>query len=124
MKAITVLGTIALIMFVGAAATATAQETKSTDKSTQTLTGCLQRAGNGYEFSPQDGGTLKVNRNSVNLAPHIGQTLTITGVVTHPMHQTQEDNHGPDRSTEQGYITITHLQVVRESCQVDQTLQY
>src|SRR5579859_4107880 len=126
LKIVTVL--IALFMFAGAAGLATAQDTtKTTHKKTRTLTGCLQKAEDAkeYNLTTKDGGTWEVKSDSVKLAPHVGHTITITGVVSNAtLHGVKEDakseakEHGVDKdSTEHGHMTVTNAKMVSDSCQ-------
>jgi hypothetical protein len=116
------------LMFTGTVRLATAQDaTKTTHKKTRTLTGCLQKAEDAkeYNLTTKDGGTWEVKSDSVKLAPHVGHTMTITGVVSNAtMHGVKEDakseakEHGVDKdSTEHGHMTVTNAKMVSNSCQ-------
>src|ERR1700693_645308 len=116
------------LMFTGTASLATAQDaTRTTHKKTRTLTGCLQKAEDAkeYNLTTKDGGTWEVKSDSVKLAPHVGHTMTITGVVSNAtLHGVKEDakseakEHGVDKdSTEHGHMTVTNAKMVSNSCQ-------
>jgi hypothetical protein len=116
------------LIFMSTARLATAQDaTKTTHKKTRTLTGCLQKAEDPkeYNLTTKDGGTWEVKSDSVKLAPHVGHTMTITGVVSNAtLHGVKEDakseakEHGVDKdSTEHGHMTVTNVKMVSESCQ-------
>jgi hypothetical protein len=116
------------LMFTGTVRLATAQDaTKTTHKKTRTLTGCLQKAEDAkeYNLTTKDGGTWEVKSDSVKLAPHVGHTMTITGVVSNAtLHGAKEDakseakEHGVDKdSTEHGHMTVTNAKMVSSSCQ-------
>ena len=116
------------LMFAGTARLAPAQDaTKTTHKKTRTLTGCLQKAEDAkeYNLTTKDGGTWEVKSDSVKLAPHVGHTMTITGVVSNAtLHGAKEDakseakEHGLDKdSTEHGHMTVTNVKMVSSSCQ-------
>ena len=122
------MGALIFVMFTGAASLATAQDaTKTTHKKTRTLTGCLQKAGDAkeYNLTTKDGGTWEVKSDSVKLAPHVGHTMTVTGVVSNAtLHGAKEDvkseakEHGVDKdSTEHGHMTVTNVKMVSDSCQ-------
>ena len=122
------MGALIFVMFTGAASLATAQNTtKTTHKKTRTLTGCLQKAGDAkeYNLTTKDGGTWEVKSDSVKLAPHVGHTMTVTGVVSNAtLHGAKEDvkseakEHGVDKdSTEHGHMTVTNVKMVSDSCQ-------
>jgi hypothetical protein len=115
------------LMFTGTARLATAQDTtKTTHKKTRTLTGCLQKADDAkeYNLTTKEGGTWEVKSDSVKLAPHVGHTMTVTGVVSNAtLHGVKEDvkseakEHGVDKdSTEHGHMTVTNAKMVSDSC--------
>jgi hypothetical protein len=117
-----------LFLFGIAAGLATAQDTtKPTHKKTRTLMGCLQK-GEGtddYNLTAKDGGTWEIKSDSVKLGPHVGHTVTVTGVVSNATaHGLKEDTkdeareHGIGKtSTEHGHMTVTNLKMVSESCE-------
>jgi hypothetical protein len=124
-KAVTVLS--ALLLFTSLAGVATAQEdTKTTHKKTRTLTGCLQKSGDGdeYRLTARDGGTWEIKSDTVRLGEHVGHTVRITGVVSNAtLHGAKEDakdeakEHGVAKgSTEHGHMTVTNLSMVSEGC--------
>ena len=127
MKLKIVTGLIALFVFAGAAGLATAQDTtKTTNKKTRTLTGCLQKgeSANEYNLTAKDGGTWEIKSDSVKLDEHVGHTVKVTGVVPNAMaHGMKEDTkeemkeHGMDKSaTEHGHLTVTDLTMVGDTC--------
>lgn len=118
---------LALFMFAGATGLATAQDTKeTTHKKTRTLTGCLQKGDDAKEFNltTGKGGTWEIKSDSVDLVPHVGHTVKVTGVVSNAaMHGVKEDakaeakEHGIDKnSTEHGHLTVTDVKMVSDSC--------
>jgi hypothetical protein len=118
---------IALFIFAGATALATAQDTtKTTHKKTRTLTGCLQKgdSSNEYQLTTAKGGTWEIKSDTVKLGNHVGHTVTITGVLPNAtLHGVKEDakaeakEHGVDKdSTEHGHMTVTHLKMVSDGC--------
>jgi len=128
MKVKLAMATFIFLMFTGTARLATSQDaTKTTHKKTRTLTGCLQKAEDvkEYNLTTKDGGTWEVKSDSVKLAPHVGHTMTITGVVSNAsLHGVKEDakseakEHGVDKgSTEHGHMTVTNAKMVSDSCQ-------
>jgi hypothetical protein len=128
MKVKIAIGAFIFLMFTGTVRLATAQDaTKTTHKKTRTLTGCLQKAEDAkeYNLTTKDGGTWEVKSDSVKLAPHVGHTMTVTGVVSNAtLHGAKEDakseakEHGVDKdSTEHGHMTVTNVKMVSDSCQ-------
>jgi hypothetical protein len=103
-----------------------AMNNQSNNSNVRTITGCLQQGDNPKEFAltGQDGSTWEVRSDSVNLADHLGQMVSLTGAVSHAnMHGMKEDmkkeaqEHGMDKSaTEHGHMTATDVNVVSRSC--------
>lgn len=127
MKVKIMMAILALFMFAGATGLATAQDTKeTTHKKTRTLTGCLQKGDDAKEFNltTGKGGTWEIKSDSVDLVPHVGHTVKVTGVVSNAaMHGVKEDakaeakEHGIDKnSTEHGHLTVTDVKMVSDSC--------
>jgi len=123
----TMIASLALLLFAGAAGLATAQDaTKSTHKKARTLTGCLQKGDDSkeYKLTTAKGSTWEIKSDAVNLGEHVGHRVTITGVVSNAkMHGMKEDakteakEHGVDKhSAEHGHMTVTDLKMVSEAC--------
>ncbi len=100
---------------------------KSTHQKVRTLTGCLQKPEsdpNEYQLTTKAGDTWEIKSDTVKMAPHVGHTVTITGVVSNATAQgLKEDTkaeareHGIDKnSTEHGHMTVTALKMIRTSC--------
>ena len=115
----------ALAVFSSVAGTARAQEEKkTTHRKVRTLSGCLQKEGDDYNLSTKNGGTWELKSDAVKLAPHVGHTMTITGVVSNAtLHGAKEDvkgeakEHGIGKnSTEHGHMTVTNAKMVSNSC--------
>jgi hypothetical protein len=117
----------ALLAVSGCVASAPAQEQKeTTHKKVRTVKGCLAKAEdrNEYNLTGADGSTWEIKSDSVKLAPHVGHTVTVTGVVPNAtLHGTKEDikgeakEHGIDKNaTEHGHMTVTSLKMVSGSC--------
>ena len=116
---------LALAAFSSVTGTARAQdEKKTTHQKVRTLTGCLHKDGDDYTLTTKSGGTWEVKSDAVKLAPHIGHTITATGVVSNAaMHGAKEDvkdkakEHGvANDSTEHGHMTVTNAKMVSDSC--------
>lgn len=116
----------ALAVFSSVASTARSQEEKkTTHRKVRTLTGCLQKDGDDYNLTTKNGGTWELQSDAVTLAPHVGHTMTVTGVVSNAsMHGAKEDvkdkakEHGVAKnSTEHGHMTVTNAKMISDSCQ-------
>ena len=92
----------------------------------RTLTGCLQKgdAANEYALTAEDGSTWEVKSRTLKLSSHVGHTVTVTGVVSHPeLHKMKEDakdemkEHGMAKDAkEHGHIRATKMDMVSDSC--------
>jgi hypothetical protein len=118
---------VALFVFASTAGLAMAQDTtKTTQKKTRTLTGCLQKGddANEYQLTTAKGATWEIKSDTVKLGDHVAHTVTITGVVSNAtLHGAKEDakaeakEHGMDKhSTEHGHMTVTDLNMVSDTC--------
>ena len=121
---------IAVVFMVGTAGIVKAQDSatngmQNDHSNVRTLTGCLQRnGGNEYELLADNGSTWEVRSDSIDLASHVGQKVTITGAVRNStMHNMKEDakqgaqEHGMDTSAnEHGHLTVTNVSMVSHSC--------
>jgi hypothetical protein len=91
------------------------------------VTGCLSKGDSAKEFllTGNDGSTWEVRSSRVDLAEHLGHTVTVTGVVSNAkMHNMKEDvketakDSGMKKSdSEHGHMKITDVKMVSESCQ-------
>jgi hypothetical protein len=117
---------LALVIF-SAVGVARAQDEpkKTTHMKSRTLTGCLQKGDDANEYKlTSDTGSWDVKSDSVQLAPHVGHTVSVTGVVSNAkMHGAKEDvkdeakEHGMAKGAkETGDLTATNLKMVSKSC--------
>src|SRR6202049_1513494 len=117
---------VTLAVFSSVGGTTRAQEEKkTTHRKVRTLIGCLQKDGDDYNLTTKAGGTWELQSDAVTLAPHVGHTMTVTGVVSNAaMHGAKEDvkdkakEHGVAKnSTEHGHMTVTNAKMTSDSCQ-------
>lgn len=98
---------------------------KETHKNARTITGCVQKDGDEYTVAAKDGSTWEVKSDSLDLAKHVGHTVTVTGAVSNAaLHGAKEDTkaaakeHGiAKNSAEHGHMTVTNLKMVSASCE-------
>ncbi len=100
--------------------------TQDEHSNVRTITGCLQKGegANEYVLTGRDGSTWELRSDAVDLASHVGHTVTVTGAVRNAeMHGMKEDakkeaqEHGMDKSaTEHGHLTVTNVTHVSHSC--------
>ena len=123
-------GLITLLMILGAVGVAAAGNDKDKeDKKAPTLTGCLQKGedANEYALTAKDGSTWELKSDNVDLAPHVGHTVTITGTRS-GMHadahaakektKSEMQEHGMAKNEhEHGHLKVTNLTMVSNSCQ-------
>jgi hypothetical protein len=102
----------------------TAQKSKAEVRS---ITGCLAKGDSAKEYvlTGSDGSTWEVHSNNVvNLADHVGHTVTLKGVVENAKaHNLKEDaktaatDTGVKKNdTEHGHLKVTSVKMVSESC--------
>jgi hypothetical protein len=90
------------------------------------VTGCLAKGDSAKEFvlTGNDGSTWEVRSSSVDLAEHVGHTVTATGVVSNAtMHNMKEDAKDAAKdsgmkkdNSEHGHLKVTAVKMVSESC--------
>ena len=121
---------LCLILLAFGVSSAVAQDSDTNSKSkTRSITGCLSKGDNSassneYLLTASDGSTWEVRSDSVDLAKHVGHTVSATGTVDHnTMHNMKEDTKSMGHDTgmtknnkEHGHLTITDLQHVSDSC--------
>jgi hypothetical protein len=107
-----------------------AQDASSQPKSksnVRTMTGCLSqgKSANEFQLTTKNGSTWELRSDAVDLAKHVGHTVTVAGVVSHAkMHNLKEDakQAGTDTGAmkqhpEHGHMEITDVRMVSDSCQ-------
>ena len=90
------------------------------------VTGCLAKGDSAKEFvlTGNDGSTWEVRSSKVDLAEHVGHTVTATGVVSNAaMHNLKEDAKEAAKDSgmkkddsEHGHLKATAVKMVSESC--------
>ena len=90
------------------------------------VTGCLAKGDSAKEFllTGNDGSTWEVRSSKVDLAEHVGHTVTATGVVSNAaMHNMKEDAKDVAKDSgmkkddsEHGHLKVTAVKMVSESC--------
>ncbi len=121
-------GMIFFLMLAGAFSLAQSNDKDNDNKAVRLITGCLQNGdeANEYVLTAKDGSTWDLRSDSVDLAPHVGHTVTITGTASrvhakaHEMkEETKEEmhEHGMAKSdTEHGHLKVTKLTMVSTTC--------
>jgi hypothetical protein len=118
------IGIAALLVTFAVSATAQETTTKKTHQKVRTVTGCVQKDGDEYELTTKSGSTWELKSDTVEIAPHVGHTVSVTGAVEHAkLHGMKENTksemkeHGMDKGAkEHGHLKVTSLKMVSESC--------
>jgi hypothetical protein len=86
------------------------------------VTGCLQKGDEPKEFSivGEDGKTWDLRSRSVNLAEHLGHTVTVTGVRHHESKAEEAKEakmeKGAAGAKENSELHVTGLKMIKDSC--------
>jgi hypothetical protein len=119
-------GLIALLMFASAVPLAKSEDKDS--KTVRKLTGCLHKGDGANEFvlNAKNGSRWELRSDSVDMAPHVGHTVTITGTAGRAhakAHEMKEEvkgemkEHGMAKDEkERGHLEVTKLTHVNDAC--------
>ena len=85
------------------------------------LTGCMGRGATDkdYTIDSADGSSWHIKSDAVNLEPHVGQTVTVTGTVDHQkLHAAKEKGKSmkDENAPEHGHLTVTNIKTISKSC--------
>jgi hypothetical protein len=90
------------------------------------VTGCLAKGDSANEFmlTGNDGSTWEIRSSKIDLAEHVGHTVTATGVVSNAaMHNMKEDAKDAAKDSgmkkddsEHGHLKVTAVKMVSDSC--------
>jgi hypothetical protein len=110
-----------LLPAVGVAGKANQNDTTEKGSKVRKITGCLSKgdSSNEYQVNAPNGGTWEVKSDAVDLASHVGHTVTVTGTVNNAMaHGAKEKakDKTMDNPNEHGHLTVTNVKMVSESC--------
>ena len=112
----------ALVLGIYLRPAATAQEKSVGGKTT--VTGCLQKGDEPEEYSitGEDGKTYGLRSTAINLAPHLGHKVTITGSLKTESGKSAEkekgeaEAHQKKQMAEAGDIRVTNLKMISDTC--------
>ncbi len=117
MKAISISVNALIIALLSASVPGVASaQAKSGKKTPVTVTGCLAQGDEANEFSIKDesGKTYGLLGSRVNLKPHLGHKVTITGTPAEEKKEKQEAKTGKPEESE--HLRVTNLKMVSTSC--------
>ena len=113
-------GVVLALAFISCSLWGQTEAKKEMHQNTRTVTGCVQKHGDGYQVTVKDGDVWDVKSDSVHIAEHAGHTVTVTGVVSNPaLHGVKEDakEKVEKNPTEHGRMTVTNLKMESKSCE-------
>lgn len=119
MKLKAAIATLALTMImIAIPGVALAQDNAS--DSTQMVTGCLQKGptANNYTMTDENGKLWDLHSKTVQLGPHVGHTVTVTGTIPQKSKGNGNDTSGD--TSPQNHLRVTNLKMVSDSCQQKQ----
>jgi hypothetical protein len=104
---------IAAITLTAAPITTRAQD--NPDDSTQMVTGCLKKgSATTYTLTDENGKLWVLHSKTVQLAPHTGHTVSITGTIP---QKSKDDNDTNGNTAPQNNLNVTNLKMVSETCE-------
>jgi len=119
MKLKATIATLALTMIMMAIPGVARAQDNASD-STQTVTGCLQKGptASNYTMTDENGKLWDLHSKTVQLGPHIGHTVTVTGTIPQKSKGNGNDTSGD--TSPQNHLRVTNLKMVSDSCQQKQ----
>lgn len=92
---------------------------KTSEHASVSVTGCLAQGDQANEYTIKDasGKTYGLMSSQVNLKPHIGHTVTITGVPVKPTEGSAKSETKTTQGDEGEHLRVTNLKMVSTSCQ-------
>lgn len=97
-----------------------AQQSATGGNAPVTVTGCLAQGdgANEYSIKSEDGKTYGLMASgSVNLKPHLGHKVTVTGTASKTMEKSEKTQAKTARTDESEHLSVTDLKMVSTSCQ-------
>ena len=99
---------------------ALAANEKDSDKMI-TLTGCVQKGDNAEKFKlvAHEGSEWELEGDDVDLAKHVGHTVTLTGKVEHAKSSDQELERGVTTAADakkKGALEVRNLDMISNTC--------
>ena len=85
---------------------------------TKTITGCLQKGYEPDEFSitGEDGKVWGLRSSAVKLDGHLGQKVTVSGLISHQSKAGETKTEGEPGNEESGDLRVSSLTMVSETC--------
>lgn len=120
MKLEPAIATLAFTMIVMAIPGVVLAQDNASD-SAQVVTGCLQKGptANNFTLTDQVGNLWDIHRKTVQLGPHVGHTVTVTGTIPQKSKGDGDDTSG-DTSPQKNHLRVRSLKMVSDSCEQKQ----
>lgn len=85
-----------------------------------TMTGCLAKGDSAdeYKITADNGKTYEVRSGLVQLDPHVGHTVTLTGAWVHESakEETKEGKNKEEHQSKERYLRARDLKMVSDTC--------
>lgn len=109
--------TLATVGMIATPGITTAQDNAS--DSSQMVTGCIQKGATDkiFTLTDENGKLWDLRSKTVQLAPHVGHTVTITGTIP---QKSDSDNKTSGDTSPQNHLRVTNLKMVSDTCQQKQ----
>jgi len=110
------MGIVAMAMMSLVASPAITHAQDNASDSTQMVTGCLQKgsSANTFTLTDENGKLWDLRSKTVQLGPHVGHTVTITGKIP---QKSKDENKSSGDTSPQNHLRVTDLKMVSESCE-------
>jgi Protein of unknown function (DUF5818) len=95
---------------------------KASAASSQSVTGCLQKGDEtgGFTLTGDDGKVWELHSKKVQLAGHVGHTVTVSGAAGNQSKATEEKIEGSEKKEagekEHGDLRVSSLKMVSDTC--------
>src|ERR1700722_6621691 len=92
----------------------TEEPKKSTHENVRGVTGCVAKDGDENKVTAKDGSSWEVKSDAIDIAKHVGHTVTVTGAVDDAsLHGAKEDVKDAvnKNAKEHGHMTVTKLKM-------------
>jgi hypothetical protein len=97
---------------------AAAQSAKEKKGQTVTITGCVAKGESADEFAiTQNGKKYGLKSARVKLADHLGHQVMVTGKITRPPGEGEENEKEEEGGGEYADVQVTSLKMISTSCQ-------
>jgi hypothetical protein len=106
---------IAIVSITIIAALSVGHSQDNPDDSTQRVTGCVRKGpdANHYRLFDDNGKLWNLQSKNVRFAPHVGHWVTVSGTIP---QKSNNDNDKAGDTSPQNDLTVTKLDMIRDTC--------